>query len=231
MNEQYIFNLYKPEGISSFQVIRQLRVLTGIKKIGHAGTLDPLAEGVLVVGITREGTKQLSQLLLCDKEYEATIKLGAKTATGDRECHEEPLAMSKEPTRQEVEAVLALLVGEIWQKPHLYSAVKIKGQPAYKRVRSGEAIEIKPKKVMIYSISIVSYQYPFLKIKAVVGSGVYIRSLAEDVGDQLQTGAYVFKLVRTRVGKYSLSQAKTVGAVAKLVIDHEIKLNKTECGT
>ncbi|HQM15729.1 MAG TPA: tRNA pseudouridine(55) synthase TruB [Candidatus Woesebacteria bacterium] len=229
MSESFIFNIYKPVGISSFQVIRQLRSLTGIRKIGHAGTLDPLAEGVLVVGVTREGTRQLSALLLCDKEYRAEIKLGANTTTGDREGKERIVVVSKVPSKKDVQEVLKQFVGEIWQKPHLYSAIKIKGQPAYRRIRAGQTLEIKPKKVSIHSIRLLSYQYPLIEIKASVSSGVYIRSLAVDLGKQLKTGAYVTKLVRTRVGKYSLSQSKMVEAVAKLVLQRN-QLGKTENG-
>jgi len=212
---QTIFPVYKPLGISSFQIIRQLRAITGVRKIGHAGTLDPLAEGVLVVGITRNGTRQLSQYLLCDKEYLAEIKLGATTETGDREGEEQLVENAALPTLVELKIALEQFVGEIWQTPHDYSAVKIKGKPAYKVVRSGGEVKLKPKRVKIFKLEILDYNYPLIKLRATVGSGVYIRSLAVDLGEKLHTGAYLNSLIRTKVGEFNLQEAHDVEEVGK----------------
>jgi len=212
---QTIFSVYKPVGISSFQVIRQLRAVTGERKIGHAGTLDPLAEGVLVIGISRNGTRQLSQCLLCDKEYLAEIKLGANTITGDSEGEEKVVEDAQEPSLDKLNVTLKQFLGEIWQTPHSYSAVKIKGRPAYKIARSGKKPDIKPKKVQIFKLEVLDYCYPMVKLKAVVGSGVYIRSLARDLGEKLATGAYLMSLVRTRVGEFKIKDSLSVDEVGE----------------
>jgi len=227
MRNQFIFAIHKPIGISSFDVIRKLRKITNIRKIGHAGTLDPLAEGVLVVGITRNGTRQLNQLLKCNKEYLAQIKLGATTETGDREMVETVVEVESKPTQEEVEKVLQTFVGETEQKPHHYSAVKIQGQPAYKRVRRGEKVKIEPKKVVIHRLTIEKYNYPLLTVRAEVGSGVYIRSLARDLGEKLKTGAYLTSLVRTRVGEYSVDDAFTLEQFSKKWGSGEINVDQS----
>ncbi len=212
---QTIYPVYKPLGVSSFDIIKQLRNLTGVKKIGHAGTLDPLAEGVLVVGITRQGTKQLHQLLQCDKDYFTEIKLGATTETGDSEGKEQIVNSQLQPELSVITQALKKFKGEILQTPHQYSAVKIDGTPAYKLARQGKKVDLKPKKAEIHSINIQNYQYPFLRMKVRVGSGVYIRSLARDLGVELGTGAYLTKLVRQRVGEFYLNQALTVRECAQ----------------
>jgi tRNA pseudouridine55 synthase len=227
MRNQFIFAIYKPIGISSFDVIRQLRKITNIRKIGHAGTLDPLAEGVLVVGITRNGTRQLNQLLKCNKEYLADIKLGATTETGDREMAETVVEVKSKPTQEEVENALKTFVGETEQKPHRYSAVKIQGQPAYKRVRKGEEVEIEPKQVIIHRLTIEEYNYPLLTVRAKVGSGVYIRSLARDLGEKLTTGAYLTSLLRTRVGEYSVDDAFSLEEFAEKWESGEIGVDQS----
>lgn len=212
---QVIFPVYKPLGISSFQVIRQLRTITGERKIGHAGTLDPLAEGVLVVGITRNGTRQLCNYLLCDKEYLAEIKLGATTETGDREGEEQLVEDAIAPSLVELKVALEQFVGEIWQTPHCYSAVKIKGRPAYKLARAGKEVRLKPKKVKIYKLDLLEYQYPMIRLRVTVSSGVYIRSLAVDLGEKLGTGAYLKSLIRERVGEFLLKDCLSVDEVGE----------------
>jgi tRNA pseudouridine55 synthase len=220
---QTIFSIYKPQGVSSFFIIKQLRQVTGIRKIGHAGTLDPLAEGVLVIGITRFGTKQLHQLSQCDKEYLTKIKLGATTQTGDAES-EEILISDSKPSLAQLKKALTQFEGEIWQTPHSYSAVKLRGRPAYQLARAGKQFELQAKRVKIYSLEILHYQYPIVELKAVVGSGVYIRSLTKDLGEQLGTGGYLTKLVRTRVGEYTMAETVTVE-------EFESSWKKTEINT
>ena len=206
----YIFPIYKPKGPSSFFIIKQLRVITGIKKIGHAGTLDPLADGVLVVGITRVGTKQLDSLIRKDKAYSAEVILGVTTITHDAEGEKDVVKVDQPPSLADIQAILPQFIGEITQTPPRFSAVKIKGQPAYKRARAGEEFEIKPKQVLIKGIKILEYQYPRLVLDIETGSGVYIRALARDLGKVLKTGAYLGGLTRTRVGQFTLDQALTV---------------------
>lgn len=204
-----IYPIYKPKGPTSHDIIAQLRKITGIKRIGHAGTLDPLASGVLVVAIGREYTKQLSEYVGLDKEYIATIRLGETSETDDAEGVADIIdeIMNPKVEQQDIERILPEFIGEIEQVPPKYSALKIKGKPAYKRVRQGEKVEMKPRKVSIYDIEMLAYQWPMVKIRVHCGSGVYIRSLARDIGERLGIGAYLADLQRTRVGTYDIRKS------------------------
>lgn len=202
-----IYPIYKPKGITSFDVIFKLRKMTGIKKIGHAGTLDPLASGVLVVAIGREYTKQLEQLTLTDKEYEAEITLGQTSTTDDDEGEKTQFVVEEVPSENSVNHVVHSFIGEINQLPPVYSAIKVKGVPAHRRVRKGQTVDLKPRKVVIHDIEIVSFSWPLLRIKVHCGKGVYIRSLARDIGERLKVGGYLSELIRTRVGEYRLEDA------------------------
>lgn len=204
----------KPKGISSFKALaiaqKKLSQELGIKKIkmGHAGTLDPLAEGLLLCAVS-EGTKMLSYLLLSDKEYIATLTLGAESETDDDEGEKTvfPNARHNNPSKENIEAALEKFVGKITQTPPKYSALKIDGKRACDRVRNGETVEIKSRQVDIFSIEILNYTYPFLTIKVHCGTGTYIRSLARDIGVALQCGAYLSFLQRTKIGNFLLHQS------------------------
>lgn len=210
-----IVGIYKPKNWTSHDVIAKLRSITKIKRIGHAGTLDPLAEGVLVVGIGRESTKSLNIELQKEKEYGALIKLGEISETGDEEGGKTEVDVQKFPTKEEVEGVLKQFVGEIEQKPHKYSAVKIGGRSAYKFARRGQSLELSSRKVLIKKIELLKYDYPFVQLAVTTGPGVYIRVLAEDLGEKLGTGGYLFKLTRTRVGEFTLEKTKTIEEFAR----------------
>lgn len=210
-----IFGIYKPIGPSSHDIIDRLRKITGIRKIGHAGTLDPLASGVLVVAIGREGTKQLGTLMKMEKEYVAEIKLGETSTTDDEEGDKSVTSHSSIVTRKNIEKIIPNFVGQVEQTPPIYSAVKIKGKAAYKYAREGKQIEIKSRIVEIKSIEILDYKWPILKLKIVCGSGVYIRSLARDIGEQLKIGAYMAGLERTRVGEFTIQNASTIDNFSK----------------
>ncbi len=199
-----IFAVYKPKGVSSFAVIKQLRKSWGIKKIGHAGTLDPLAQGVLVVGVGREATKKLSSEVTKEKEYIATIKLGEYSTTDDAEGEKNKIN-DYQPKKKEIKETLSQFIGEIMQVPPNFSAIKIKGNRAYKMAREGKKIELKARLVLIKEIELLDYNYPFLKIRVITGPGVYIRSLARDIGQKLGIGAYLSELERIRVGEFKIS--------------------------
>ena len=203
----YLIN--KPRGRSSFSIVAQVRRLSGIKKVGHAGTLDPEAEGLLVVLLGKEYTKQAEKYSKLDKTYEFEIKLGEVSTTDDEEGDKTEVSGLK-PTKAEIIKVLSNYEGEIKQTPPVYSAIKIDGQRAYKRARNGEEVEMPTRKVNIKSIELLDYKYPFASIKADVSSGTYIRSLARSIGEDLKTGAYCTKIVRTRVGEFSLDDALAV---------------------
>lgn len=198
-----IIPIYKPSGMTSHDVIAKLRRQTGEQRIGHAGTLDPLASGVLVVGIGREATKRLSEFQAQEKEYHAVIRLGATSTTDDAEGDITPRSVATPPTQQQIEQVLPQFIGTIQQAPPQHSAVHVRGKRAHERARAGEHMNLGTRTVTIHSIDIIAYRYPDLSVKVVCESGVYIRSLARDIGAVLGTGGYITALQRTRVGEFT----------------------------
>lgn len=214
-----IVPILKPKGPTSFQIISQVKKITGIKKVGHAGTLDPLAEGVLIVGIGRDSTRKLFQELEKEKEYEVLIKLGETSATDDEEGEKTEYEVSRVPNVSEVSKGLEKFIGEIWQMPPIYSSVKRGGVRAYEDARAGKRVVLGKRQVLIKEIEILDYTFPLLKLRVLTGPGVYIRSLARELGEELKTGGYVKELVRTRVGEYSLKDSKTVDSLKNLNFD------------
>jgi tRNA pseudouridine55 synthase len=194
----------KPEGCTSFSLIRALRKLTGIKKIGHAGTLDPFATGVMVLLVGRAYTRLSDKLLLQDKEYLATLSLGVSTDTYD--CDGKVVARSKKnPTQAEIEATVAKFQGEIEQIPPMHSAKKVQGKKLYELARRGETIERNPARVQL-TTEILSYVYPNLSLRISCSKGTYIRSIAHEMGQLLGCGAHLSKLKRTRSGRFCLEE-------------------------
>ena len=210
LDSKMLFAVYKPKGPSSNKVLSYIRFLTQEKHVGHAGTLDPLAEGVLVVGIGREATRKLADTVRKEKEYVAEIMLGETSATDDAEGSRRPHAVKKVPTREDVEAAAQRFVGKVMQVPPIFSALKIKGKPAYKLARSGLKPRMRAREVEIREIEILEYAWPLLRLRVVTGPGVYIRALARDIGSKLRVGGYLAGLVRTRVGDFTLSTAVRV---------------------
>ncbi|MBA2369320.1 MAG: tRNA pseudouridine(55) synthase TruB [Candidatus Protochlamydia sp.] len=205
MNEpstQGILLVDKPSGKTSFDLVRILRRRLGVKKIGHAGTLDPFATGVMVMLIGREYTRLSNQFLLCDKEYDAQIKLGISTDTYD--CEGQVLSQSELiPDLSEIEKTIAAFQGEIEQVPPMYSAKKIDGKKLYELARKGIEVERSAVKVTLH-IELTAYAYPYIEIKVACSKGTYIRSLAHDIGLLLGCGAHLSRLIRTRSGKFLL---------------------------
>lgn len=199
----------KPKGITSHDVVDAVRKITGERRVGHAGTLDPNATGLLIVGVGRESTKKLGKSARnTTKVYVADIVLGEERDTDDVEGRSVKRVNRVNQVNQEViSEALESFVGSQKQVPPKYSAVKIKGKPAYKRVRRGEKIELKPRKITIYSIKLLDYSYPLLRIKTQVSSGTYIRALARDIGRKLGSGAHLKNLRRTKIGRFSLKDA------------------------
>jgi tRNA pseudouridine55 synthase len=198
--------VHKPTGISSFGVVARVRRITGIRKVGHAGTLDPEAEGLMIILVGKDYTRKADSFLKLDKTYEVEATLGQTSTTGDREG-ELAQVSDKQPSEDEVREALRKFQGEIMQTPPVYSAIKVGGQRAYKLAREGKEVTIEPRKVTVASIELLNYSYPKLSFRADVSSGTYIRSLAEDIGATLGTGAYMSALTRTRVGDYNLDDA------------------------
>jgi tRNA pseudouridine55 synthase len=197
----------KPPGITSHDVVDYLRRITKIKKIGHAGTLDPFAQGLLILGLTRSFTKKLSLFQKQDKEYLATLRLGAISDTFDKEGKIIEKEIENIPQRKVIKEVLEQFKGEILQTPPIFSAKKIKGKKLYELARKGIKVEPKKEKVRIFKINLLRYRFPYLKIKIHCSSGTYVRSLANEIGKNLGCGAYLEELIRTKIGHFSLNQA------------------------
>ncbi len=201
-----IFAIYKEKEFTSRDVVNIIKKATGEKKTGHAGTLDPLAEGVLVIGVGKESTKKLHTNLFEEKEYIAVIKFGENSSTDDEEGEKKIIEVEEKPSYDKIKETVDLFCGEIKQVPPLFSAVKIKGREAYKWAREEVPVKLKEREVVIKKIDILNYNYPFLKIRVVSGKGVYIRSLARDIGSNLGAGGYLHSLIRTRVGEFDLEK-------------------------
>ena len=197
----------KPADWTSHDVIAHLRKISGIKTIGHAGTLDPFATGLLIVGVGREATKKLGLLIKHDKVYEATFVLGAISNTGDITGEITTNEIKNIPTETQIQNVLESFIGEQLQTPPMFSAKKVGGRKLYELARQGQTIERQPAKITIFSLELLDYTWPNLKIKIHCSSGTYIRSLAKDIGDRLGVGGYVSELNRTAIDKYLLTEA------------------------
>lgn len=213
-----LLNINKPAGITSHDVVDMVRKITGERRVGHAGTLDPFATGVLVVGVGRESTKKLGDISKnSEKEYAAIIELGKTSTTGDPEGDIVQSSKSKVKNlrRGGIEQALKKFKGEIEQAPPVYSAVKIKGVPAYKLARRGKEVALPKRKVKIFNLELLDFTPPLIKIRIVCSAGTYIRSLAEDIGKGLGVGAYAKELTRTRVGDFKIEDSKTVEELSK----------------
>lgn len=207
MNNFGFLWINKPLGISSFAVVRRLRKIAGEKCIGHSGTLDPLASGVMILAIGRPYTKKLNEYLKLDKTYEAELILGYNTATWDAEG-EKVFVSDRQPSEVEVKEILNSFIGEQMQVPPIFSALKRGGQPLYKIARRGTNLleeNLCARRITIYNLRFLSYEYPRLKFSVDVSSGTYIRSLARDIGKKMGTGAYLSGLVRSKLGTVNLA--------------------------
>lgn len=198
----------KPLGLTSHDVVQQVRRMLRLRSVGHAGTLDPLATGVLVVCVGW-ATRLAEYFTVHDKEYEACICFGVSTDTDDAEG--QIVAMSGHmPSRAGLEAHLPSMIGEQMQRPPLRSAIKRAGTPLYKYARRGETVDVALRPVIIRALELLDYGPPRLHLRVECGSGTYVRSLARDLGEQLDTRAYLHGLVRTRSGPFRLTDAVTL---------------------
>ncbi len=207
----------KPSGWTSFDVVNKVRSTIAnnlsIKpkhmKVGHSGTLDPKATGLLVLAIG-PATKQLDKFLRLDKTYEVGVILGSSSSTGDSEGDITINEFAQAPELKQVRKIVGSYIGEIDQKPHRFSAVKVNGVRAYKLARKGLEFDLKPRKVTVFSLGKINYHWPQLNFDTKVSSGTYVRTLVEDIGVDLGVGAYVSSLRRTNVGPYKVSNACSV---------------------
>jgi tRNA pseudouridine55 synthase len=211
----------KPKTWTSFDVVNYIRRMVATAedkkpknvKVGHTGTLDPLATGLLVVLVGKEYTRRAMEWSKLDKTYEVTMKLGETSTTADGEG-EKSVVSSKSPSSEEVVVALAKFTGDIMQTPPIYSALKIGGVRAYKLAREGKEVILEPRPAKIYSNELTEYSYPFVKFVSSVSSGTYIRSLVEDIGKELGSGAYMSDLRRTRIGDFELDNALEVAGLS-----------------
>jgi len=204
-----IANINKPIGKSSAFVVAVIRRITGIKKVGHTGTLDPLATGVLPICIGRESTRLADTIMQGTKQYRAVIEFGKTTATQDSEG--EVLSEKKvEITDEQAKEIINSFTGEITQIPPMYSAIKINGKKMYELARQGIEVERKERKVTIYHIEVEDINLPFATVLVTCSKGTYIRTLCADIGEKAGCGAYMKSLVRTKNGRFSIEDSMTL---------------------
>lgn len=214
--------IYKPKGPTSFQVIREFqRVFGKDEKIGHAGTLDPLASGILVIALGREATKKLSDAVGAEKEYVAEITLGATSDTEDMEGEIIANSEAKDPGMSAMQSAVSSFAGKVMQLPSAHSALKVNGKRAYELARKGKETGLEPREVEIKEIEILGYKWPKLRIRVVTGPGVYIRALARDIGEKLRVGAYLSELERTRVGSFRKEDSMSAEEAIKKIIENK----------
>ncbi|MEI6274533.1 MAG: tRNA pseudouridine(55) synthase TruB [Prolixibacteraceae bacterium] len=220
-----ILVLNKPIDWTSFDLVNKVRNmlcrLMKIKKLklGHAGTLDPKATGVMVL-CSGKLTKQIDEIQADEKEYVALIKVGATTPSYDLETEENEQFPTNHITREMIETVLKSFVGAIEQIPPAYSAIKVDGKRSYKLARKGNEVELKPKLLVIKEIELIKAEIPELEIRIVCSKGTYIRALARDIGKELNSGAYLIGLKRTRIGNYTIDQSLDLAELADMLSVH-----------
>lgn len=213
----------KPLRWTSFDVVRKLRNLIHIKKIGHAGTLDPLATGLLIV-CTGKFTKRINEYMAQEKEYTGTFNLGAVTPTYDLESEPENFKPVDEITVQHLSEAAAKMTGEIMQVPPAHSAIKVDGKRVYELARAGKEVKLEPRKVTIKEFEIKGVELPVVHFRIVCSTGTYIRSMANDFGELIGCGAYLSSLRRTRIGDFSASDAFTMETF-QLQVQADYKMN------
>ena len=199
----------KPLEWTSFDVVKKIRILTGVSKVGHAGTLDPLATGLLIV-CTGKFTKKINEYMAAEKEYTGSITLGATTPTFDLESEPVFQASTEGLTAEIINAATTPFTGEIFQVPPAHSAIKKGGTPAYVLARKGKEVKMEPRKITISSFDITGIEGPVVHFRVVCSTGTYIRSLANDFGAALGCGGYLSSLRRTRIGEFSVDNALSI---------------------
>jgi tRNA pseudouridine(55) synthase len=209
-----IININKPAGWTSFDVVKKVRGIIKEKKVGHAGTLDPFAEGVLVLG-TGPDTKKLTDITTASKIYRAELTLGKATDTQDRDGKISAEAPVPELTRETIDAVLASFVGTQEQIPPMYSAKKVNGQRLYKLARKNKTVERDPVTITIDQISLLDYTEPVITFEVTCSKGTYVRALGADIAAKLGTVGHLTALVRTSVGAYHIANATTIEELSK----------------
>ncbi|WP_276484483.1 tRNA pseudouridine(55) synthase TruB [Paraflavitalea pollutisoli] len=215
-SEGQVLLIDKPLEWTSFDVVRKLRAQMKIKKVGHAGTLDPLATGLLIL-CTGKFTKRINEYMAQEKEYTGTITLGAITPTYDLESEPQDFKDYTTVTPVQLEGVVKMFTGEIMQVPPIHSAIKKDGKRVYELARRGEHVELDARKITIKEFEITRFALPEVDFRVVCTTGTYIRSLANDVGAALGCGGYLSKLCRTRIGEFTIDQSMSVEAAQAMI--------------
>ncbi|MBC5992099.1 tRNA pseudouridine(55) synthase TruB [Pontibacter cellulosilyticus] len=213
--EGEILLINKPLDWTSFDVVKKVRNTIRVKKVGHAGTLDPLASGLLIL-CTGKYTKRIDEIQAQEKEYTGTIRLGEITPSYDRETEVTETCDISHLTAEEVTAAAQSFVGTIEQVPPIYSAVMVDGKRAYDLARKGKSAELKPRTITIKAFDITRIEGPEIHFRVICTKGTYIRSLAHDLGQKLGCGAHLSSLVRTRIGEYKLEDALTIEDIQEI---------------
>ena len=199
----------KPLHWTSFDAVKKIRHLVKTKKVGHAGTLDPLATGLLII-CTGKFTKKINEYMAREKEYAGTITLGATTPTYDLESQPESFKSIENVLKEQIEAAAKKFTGEIMQVPPAHSAIKVEGKRVYELARKGKEVKLEPRKIFIKEFEIRKLDLPLVYFRVVCSTGTYIRSLANDFGEALGCGAYLSSLCRTRIGEFKIEDAFTI---------------------
>lgn len=206
----------KPLYWTSFDVVRKVRNMVRIKKVGHAGTLDPLATGLLIV-CTGKFTKRINEYMAQEKEYTGTITLGATTPTYDLESEPQDFRPFEHITQEMIEHATQQFTGDIQQLPPAHSAIKVDGKRLYELARQGKEVKLEPRSIRIMEFEITSVEMPVVHFRVVCSTGTYIRSLAHDMGQALGCGGYLSSLCRTRIGAFTLAQSMSMQQVEEFV--------------
>jgi tRNA pseudouridine55 synthase len=208
-SEGEIILLNKPSGPTSFQVVNRIKKITGEKKVGHSGTLDPLASGLMIV-CTGKKTKMMDNFINLDKTYSGMIRLGFKSSSMDSETELEEIPLPEDIDQQKIMNARKKFIGEIEQTPPMFSAVKIKGKKLYNLARKGKAVERKPRKIFISEFEIEKIDMPDIYFSITCSKGTYIRVIADDFGKELKTGGVLMKLQREKIGDFRLKSALSI---------------------
>jgi len=216
-----ILNINKPAGLTSHDVVQRVRHILGIKKVGHSGTLDPLATGVLLVAVG-QATRLIEYITPGEKVYHATFALGVETDTFDSDGEITATADPTAITRNDLQHAISQFIGDIQQVPPVFSALKKNGVPLYRLARQGKTVEAPPRAVHIGAINLLAFDTPHAKISVTCGAGTYIRSLVHDIGQVLGVGAHLTELVRVANGRWHINDAITLDALAQAAADGQL---------
>jgi tRNA pseudouridine55 synthase len=219
-SEGEIILIDKPSGPTSFQVVNKVRKITGVRKVGHSGTLDPLASGLIIV-CTGKKTKEMDRFINLDKTYTGIIRLGLNSPSMDTETECSEIPLPEELDEEKILNVREKFFGEIEQTPPMYSAVKIKGKKLYNLARKGKSVERKPRKVFVKKFDFEKIKLPDIHFRITCSKGTYIRVIADDIGKELKCGGVLYKLRREKIGEFHVKNALTVEQFSKQVLSSE----------